>query len=117
MQLKLIKRISSSAIVVKDAKKAAQWYRQKLGFDVKEDGHWITAKPKGSRGPVLHLCETTPLEKGNTGIAFLADDVNKTYEDLMKKGVKFTKKLKDEGWGPYAMFSDPDGNVFWLYPA
>ena len=43
--------------------------------------------------------------------------MTKTFEDLTKKGVKFTKKLKDEGYGPYAMFSDLDGNVFWLMPA
>ena len=114
----MIKRISSSAVVVKDGKKAAKWYKDMLGFDVKEEGHWITVKPKGSKGGlVLHLCETKPLEKGNTGIAFLTDDLDKTYEDLAKKGVKFTKKPKDEGWGPYAMFSDLDGNVFWLMPA
>jgi lactoylglutathione lyase len=113
----MIKRIASAAIVVRDGNKAATWYRQKLGFQVKKEGHWITASPKGSRGPILHLCETTPLEKGNTGIMFLADDVKKTYEDLSKKGVKFTKKPKDEGWGESAMFADLDGNVFWLMKA
>jgi len=113
----MINKIYSAAVVVKDGKKAAQWYRQKLGFEVKKEGHWITAKPKGSRGPALHLCETTPHEKGNTGIMFVAEDVNKTYEELLKKGVKFSKKPKDEGWGLYAMFSDPDGHEFWLMPA
>jgi len=111
----LIKRISSVAVVVKDGKKAAQWYKSKLGFEVKEsEGHWITVAPKGSRGPELHLCESKPLEKGNTGILLFADDLQKTYQELSRKGVKFTRKPKDEGWGEYAMFSDLDGNVFWL---
>ncbi len=111
----MIKRVSSVAVVVRDEKKALQWYRSKLGFEVRSRyGHWVTVAPKNSRGFVLHLCNTRPLEKGNTGIAFLVDDLNKTYEDLSKRGVKFTKKPVDEGWGPYAMLKDPDGNEFWL---
>lgn len=114
----MIKNIGSVAVVVKNGKEAAKWYRSKLGFEVKADGeHWLVAKPKGSRGPVLHLCETKPLEKGNTGILMLADNVQRTYEVLTKRGVKFTRKPKDSGWGEFAMFSDPDGNVFWLMKA
>jgi catechol 2,3-dioxygenase-like lactoylglutathione lyase family enzyme len=113
----MIKGISSMAVVVSDAAKAKKWYKEKLGFEVlSEAGHWVTVAPKGSKGPVLHLCQTTPLEEGNTGILFRVDDLNKAYEELTQKGVEFTKKPKDDGWGPYAMFKDPDGNVFWLEP-
>ena len=111
----MIKEIGSMAIVVKDSDAAKKWYVEKLGFEVKsEKGHWLTVAPKGSKGPVLHLCKTTPLEEGNTGILFRVDDLNKTCEELAKKGVKFTHPPKDEGWGAFAMFADPDGNVFWL---
>jgi predicted enzyme related to lactoylglutathione lyase len=30
--------------------------------------------------------------------------------------VEFTTKPKKAEWGTYAMFKDPDGNEFWLYP-
>ncbi|MDG6998739.1 MAG: VOC family protein, partial [Nitrososphaerota archaeon] len=43
-----------------------------------------------------------------------ADDIQKTYAELSGKGVKLTVKPRDDGWGLYAMFKDPDGNVFWL---
>ncbi|HLI45603.1 MAG TPA: VOC family protein [Geobacterales bacterium] len=110
----MIHRFYSVAVVVSDANKAAEWYKEKLGFEVVEKmGHWITVAPKGS-GTVLHLCQGPPLEPGNTGILFLCEDVVKTVEELKKKGVKITKEPKDEGFGIYAMFSDPDGNVFWL---
>ncbi len=103
------------AVVVRDEKKAAAWYANKLGFRIRsKDGHWVTMAPKGSKGVELHLCNTRPLEKGNTGILFLTDDLKKTYEELKDKDVKFTVKPVDKGWGMYAMFKDLDGNVFWL---
>ena len=112
----MIKKVGSIAVVVRDEKKAANWFKTKLGFEIKNQmEHWVTVIPKGARGPELHLCKTRPLEKGNTGIAFTTDNLDKTYQELSKKGVKFTVKPKDEGWGPYAMFADLDGNVFWLF--
>ncbi len=112
----MIKSIMDVAVVVSDAKKSAEWYKEKLGLEIREnEGHWITLAPKGST-VVLHLCETKPSEQGNTGIAFYVGDLDKTYEELNGKGVKFTTKPKKTEWGSYAMFKDPDGNEFWLYP-
>jgi len=114
----MISKISSFAVVVRDEKKSAKWFREKLGFEVRSrHGHWVTVAPKGSRGPVLHLCKTKPLERGNTGIAFLTVNLQKEYERLSKNGVKFTCKPRDDGWGMYSMFKDIDGNVYWLMPS
>jgi lactoylglutathione lyase len=111
----MIKNINSAAVVVKDGKKARDWYKSKLGFVVKSnEDHWITMAPPSGNGFVIHLCETKPLEKGNTGILFYVDDLDKTYTELSKKDVKFSKKPIDEGWGKYALMKDLDGNVFWL---
>lgn len=108
-------RLYSIAVVVSDAKKAAKWYVEKLGFEVRsQEGHWITVAPKDSQVEI-HLCEGPPLEPGNTGIAFKTDDVRRTYEELTKRGVKFSKPPRNEGWGMYAMFMDEDGNEFWLF--
>jgi len=113
----LLKSILDIAVVVSNAAKSAEWYKEKLGFEVREkEGHWVTVAPKGS-DIVLHLCETKPLEQGNTGIAFTVDDLNKTYKELSAKGVEFTVKPTTVEWGTYAMFKDPDGNVFWLNPS
>jgi lactoylglutathione lyase len=111
----LITGISSAAIVVRNGQKAKEWYKDKLGFVVKSDQeHWITVAPRGARGFQLHLCETKPIEKGNTGVVFRVDNLDKAYKELSSKGVKFEKKPIDEGWGPYALMKDLDGNVFWL---
>lgn len=111
----MIERIYSVAVVVSDGKKSAQWYKDKLGFAIKEsEEHWIVVGP--SNWPTaLHLCEGE-LEPGNTGILFQPDDFDKTVQELKKSGVEFTQEPRKESWGTYAMFKDPDGNEFWLMP-
>ena len=115
----MIQSIIDVAIVVSKAEKSADWYRDKLGLEIRsKEGHWITVAPKGS-DVVIHLCEPyegNPLEPGNTGIAFRVDDLDGTYNEFSKKGVEFTVKPTKEEWGSYAMFKDPDGNVFWIMP-
>jgi catechol 2,3-dioxygenase-like lactoylglutathione lyase family enzyme len=112
----MIKSVIDVAVVVSNAKNSAEWFKDKLGFEVRDtEGHWVTVAPKGA-DIVLHLCESTPLEKGNTGIGFRVDDLDKTYQEMTTKGVEFTAKPTKEEWGSYAMFKDPDGNEFWLLP-
>jgi catechol 2,3-dioxygenase-like lactoylglutathione lyase family enzyme len=114
-----IERIRSVAVVVSDAKKAKEWYVDKLGFEIHEDmEHWIVVGPPNS-SMGIHLCQVEPLEPGNTGILFLADDIENTYSDLKRKGVEFTRELGKAEWNEnvmYAMFKDNDGNEFWLMP-
>jgi lactoylglutathione lyase len=112
----MITEMHTVAVVVSNRSKAAEWYKEKLGFAVREeDYHWTAVWPLG-QCTGLHLCEMTPLEPGNTGIIFLSDDLQKSVDQLKSKGVEFTQELKKESWGTYAMFKDPDGNEFWLMP-
>lgn len=111
----MIKAIGTTAVVVSKVAKAATWYKETLGLEVEGDPkeHWVTVGVRDA-GHRLHLCETKPLEKGNTGIAFLTNDLKNTYVGLREKGVKFTAKPTKRPWGSYAMLADPDGNEFWL---
>lgn len=56
--------------------------------------------------------EVTP---GVNHIAFLVDDIEGTYEDLTKKGVRFTTKI-NQSWArrKLAFLADPDGIVLQL---
>lgn len=41
------------------------------------------------------------------------DDVNKTYKELKREGVKFIKKPTTQPWGQRtAYFLDPDGHIW-----
>jgi lactoylglutathione lyase len=115
----MFREIASVAVLVNDAKKAAQWYQEKLGFElVSIQGHWVTVKPPLSK-TVLHLCARCEEWKndspgGQTGIFITSDDKEKTYRELKVRGVEFSKELTTESFGTYAIFRDLDGNEFWM---
>ena len=45
----MLSKSFSVAVMVSDGKKAAKWYKEKLGFNVStEMEHWVTAWPQGS---------------------------------------------------------------------
>ena len=115
----MLTEIASVPVLVKNARESAEWYREKLGFEVNMQGqHWVEVKPMGSSA-VLHLCEKckeweNDSPGGNTGIFLRSDDQAKTYRELKAKGVEFAVELTKESWGTYAVFKDPDGNQFWI---
>jgi catechol 2,3-dioxygenase-like lactoylglutathione lyase family enzyme len=52
----MIEQIQSVAVVVSDEKKAKEWYKNKLGFEVQSDEeHWVVVAPPGSLFGI-HLC-------------------------------------------------------------
>jgi len=114
----MITGIKSVAVLVTDAKRAAEWYREKLGFEVGIQGHWVTVSPKGTEMK-LHLCEKCKEWEddrpgGQTGISFEVDNKEQTYRELKASGVEFSQELTTEWFGTYAIFKDPDGNQFWI---
>jgi catechol 2,3-dioxygenase-like lactoylglutathione lyase family enzyme len=69
----------SASVLVRDARRAAQWYTKKLGLEIMDgDEHWIVVGDR-KRGLGLHLCELKGragkpmLEPGNTGILLVVD--------------------------------------------
>jgi catechol 2,3-dioxygenase-like lactoylglutathione lyase family enzyme len=109
--------IADVAVVVSNAKKSAAWWKKNLGFasfTVGGTGHATLVAPPGERF-ILHLCEGfAPLEPGDTGIAFVTDEIDKLVARMTEGAVPFPEPLRKEKWGRFAKFADPDGNVFWL---
>lgn len=107
----------STAVVVSDRKKAADWYTKKLGLRRVDDEpeHWTTVGDR-SGTCLLHLCELGETgarvkrsEVGNTGILFVTtDSMARTYARLRKARVRFSVKPKKYPWGWVAKFLDPE---------
>ncbi len=133
----MITGVGAVAVLVRDAKKSAAWYHEKLGFEiVSAEGHAVFVRPPSSPFPLLHLCEeceswegdkpggstglwlpSGPItfRKAKSGELLPASDpreVEKTYQELKDKGVPFNGELKTTSWGKMAAFRDPDGNEF-----
>jgi len=104
----VIKRINHLTFPVSDLKKAVAFYEKILGL--KKTGEWGNYVIFDVGGTDLAF-ET----KGEQQIYMLVDDVDKEYQDLKKKGVRFITEPKDQPWGGRtATFTDPDGNKFIL---
>jgi len=130
----MINKLSHATIWVKDQDAALEFYRDKLGFEIKTDAsmgefRWLTVGPKGQdlelvlmpAAPNPMMDEETLellrklIDKGAMGAGvFNTDDCKKTYEELSAKGVEFTQTPREQPYGIEAVFKDNSGNWFSL---
>ena len=112
--------LADCAVAVSNAKEAAEWWRDKLGFAAHAVGkgpHAVMVAPPGDKF-VLHLCEGfEAVQPGNSGVGFVTDDIDGLVRGMESYGVEFPEPLKKESWRGLAKFADPDGNIFWLMEA
>jgi predicted enzyme related to lactoylglutathione lyase len=112
----MLKQIKFLALPVKDQSRALEFYTKKLGLKVFTDQsmgdmRWIELQIPGAQTMlVLHRKpDHTPNDR-EPAVAFAADNVQSTYDDLRAKGVEFTQPPKKEHWGEHAIFKDSEGN-------
>jgi len=118
-------RIFKSNVYVRDHDASIDFYVNRLGFCVVADqrfdfGRWVAiAPPDGST--ILALIaprrgsENYRLIGRATQIAFIAEDVNATYDLWQSRGVHFEQPPQPQLWGGvFARFRDIDGNTFEL---
>lgn len=118
----MIKGIKFASIPVGDQDRALAFYTEKLGFTVVTDQpfgggqRWIELGIPGAETRVVLF--TLEAQKDRIGtpsnIVFGSANVEKTYQELVQKGVEFVHPPKKEPWGTFTMFKDPDGNQFVL---
>lgn len=110
----MIKTVWSVTFYVSDLKRSKRFYEETLGLEKKYQyssylgfecgGVEIGLIPKLKKGQ-----KVSPL---SPPVGFLVDDVERAYNELKQRGVKFTKELHEEPWGgKQATFKDPDGNT------
>src|SRR5437773_2506675 len=113
--LTMLKRINFVSVPVKDQTRALEFYTNKVGLKVFTDQtmgemRWIELQIPGAETRLVlhHKPDFTP--GAEPAVAFVADQVQATYEQLKAKGVEFTQPPKKEHWGEYAVFKDSEGN-------
>ena len=105
------------AMSVRDRHKSAQWYSDKLGFELLhhvDEAGWTELATK-TDGVTLGLGEQTEPTPGNTVPVFGVEDIETARASLEAAGVKFDGETETvEGMVSTATFYDPDGNALML---
>ena len=115
-------RIGYVNVGVRDLARSIAFYRDILGFALTlsaPEFHYAAFDVGGLRFAIA-ASETdgvTGRPPGNrhTGIGLMVEDVDAVHAELTAKGVEFTMPPGKQPWGGYmGIFSDPDGNLFYL---
>jgi predicted enzyme related to lactoylglutathione lyase len=115
--------VQNIAVLVHDQQRALTFYRDVLGFEVRNDqdfmpdARFITVAPPGAQTefalwPVTMQGMEGRQPGGFQGMSFKTSDIVELYKTLGQRGVNFTVPPQQVPWGWNAMFADPDGNVF-----
>lgn len=110
----MIKTVWCITFYVSDLRRAAKFYEETLGLEKKyEYSSYVGFECGGVEiGLIPKAKEEQKGSPVSPSVEFLVDDVNKMYNELKNRGVKFIKELHDEPWGGrQAAFTDPDGNT------
>jgi catechol 2,3-dioxygenase-like lactoylglutathione lyase family enzyme len=104
------------SVPVSDQEKSKQFYRDVLGFDLlREDPmgpgqKWIQLAPKGCSTTIALVTWFETMRPGGLqGVMLNSSDIERDHADLTQRGLALTA-IKQEPWGRYSMFKDPDGN-------
>lgn len=111
-------------MVTENFNESLKFYKDVLGFKLKREvpedefAEFKTSRLKfalfGKRQLVKMLGEKYVGKPGNAVYTFPeSNDVDKQYEGLKAKGVKFIKEPETQLWGQRtAYFTDPDGHIW-----
>jgi predicted enzyme related to lactoylglutathione lyase len=121
----MIRKLKFASIPVRDQDRALNFYVGTLGFTLITDQpmgpgqRWVEVRPpKGDTGVSLFTIPGQEDRIGTfTGISMECDDVQKTYDELVAKGVEFAKPPRQEPWGVMAILKDSEGNQIVLSSA
>jgi catechol 2,3-dioxygenase-like lactoylglutathione lyase family enzyme len=131
----MLKQLAYTQVWVHDQDEALAFYRDTLGFEVREDVtvpelgnfRWLSVGLPGQDvGLTLMAVPGPPVFEEETrrqildlmargaygGLFFQTDDCRASYEELRAKGVEFTQEPTEMPYGIDAGFRDPSGNHF-----
>ena len=104
------------SVPVSDQQRAKQFYRDVLGFNlIREEPmgsgmSWIQLAPPGQSVTVALVTWFENMKPGGLqGVMVNTEDIDAEHTLLRSRGLEIGE-IKQEPWGRYAMFNDPDGN-------
>ena len=122
----MIRGIGQVVFEVDDQDRALAFWTRAMGCELVHDApygdeRWVEVRtPDGAVTVVLSLRQadrpTAPEELPTSNIMFYCDDLPRTYEELVARGVAFPQPPVQQPFGWWSMFQDSEGNRFALTP-
>jgi lactoylglutathione lyase len=120
-----ISNVQSVTVFVRDQDSALDFYKNKLGFEVRNDApfeggmRWLEVAPPGGETVIILAKGYGEWDESQIGkfsrMVLSTDDCSATYDELSARGVKFTEKPTPQPWGMVqAQFVDQDNNGYVL---
>lgn len=114
----MIKRIKFLGIPVRDQDRALHFYTEKLGFRILTDQEftekqrWIELSIPGAETGLALFTPDGHEDRIGTHVntSWEVDNVEKTYADLVSRGVEFVAAPQKQPWGSFAIMKDSEGN-------
>ncbi len=104
------------SVPVSDQQRSKAFYRDVLGFELIRESpmgpgmSWIQLAPRGQSVTLALVTWFEQMKPGGLqGVMVNTSDIDAEHAALRSRGLELTE-IKEEPWGRYAMFSDPDGN-------
>jgi predicted enzyme related to lactoylglutathione lyase len=114
----MIRRIKFLGIPVRDQDRALRFYTEKLEFRILTDQEfsdtqrWIELSiPGAETGLVLFTPDGQEDRIGTfVNTSWEVDNIDRTYEELLARGVEFAGPPQKQPWGRFAIMKDSEGN-------
>ena len=99
--------------MVQDMDRAVRFYQDVLGLRLlrRDDSFWAELDGGSIRLALHGTREGAPVERGGAVAAFRVDDLEEATVGLKEHGVEPAHQGEVEGYGRFALFPDPDGNL------
>jgi lactoylglutathione lyase len=123
----MFKKLIAFGLRVKDFDMALDFYKNTLSLSVKTEDHENKFAELTVSGKTIALLSESSLsgmfdkkfldtsDKSKVVLAVEVDSVEKSYEELISKGVSFIEKPKTTPWGQkVAYFQDSEGYIWEL---
>lgn len=118
----MISSLDAITVIVEDQYRALAFYRDSLGFVVRNDDVMgngmrllMVTPPEGQTGIVLFPASADVPAGRTFGTVVATGDCAATHAELAARGVAFSEAPTLQEWGGVqAQFTDPDGNHFVL---
>ncbi len=111
-----IKSFEIVSVPVSDQQRSKEFYRDVVGFElVREEPmgpgqSWIQLAPPGCLTTIALVTWFETMRPGGLqGVMLNVSDIERDHKQLSERGLKLAE-IKQEPWGRYTTFQDPDGN-------